>query len=106
MSSDYDLKKTADMKQWLEKKIHDTEIELTNLKDTLEIVDGILKASSFQPAKSIKHPLSEVKSSPSMRTYKKSCNKCNVEIEMRKVGEKWGAYTIDSDLHHKCDGYD
>ena len=106
MTYDNDLKKTANMKQWLEKKIYEIEIELTNLKDTLEIVDGILKDSSFQSAKFIKQPISDVKNTPSKRTYKKLCNKCNVEIEMRQVDEKWGAYTVDSDLRHKCDGYD
>ncbi|HIM82243.1 MAG TPA: hypothetical protein EYM50_00635 [Nitrososphaerales archaeon] len=106
MSYDNDLKKTADMKQWLEKKIYEIEIELSNLKNMLEIVDSVLKTSSFQSATFFKQPISDIKSTSSSSAYKKLCNKCNVEIEMRKINEKWGAYTVSSDLHHKCDAYE
>tara|TARA_Y100000815_G_C13074972_1_gene399684 strand:+ start:189 stop:509 length:321 start_codon:yes stop_codon:yes gene_type:complete len=106
MSYDTDLKKTADMKQWLEKKIYETEIELSNLKDTLGIVDSILKNSSFQSAKFIKRSISDIKNPSSRTIYKKLCNKCNVEIEMRQINGKWGAYTVGSDIRHNCDTHD
>ena len=52
--SEDNLKKAADKKEWLEKKINDLETELTNLQETLSVIDNILKLSSFQPAQSIK----------------------------------------------------
>ena len=52
--SEDNLKKAADKKEWLEKKINDLETELTNLQETLSVINNILKLSSFQPAQSIK----------------------------------------------------
>ena len=48
------LKKAAETKEWLERKINDLEVELTNLQDTLAVVNNMLKTSSFQSAYSIK----------------------------------------------------
>ena len=51
--SEDNLKKAADKKEWLEEKINDLENELTNLQETLSVINNILKTSSFQPAQSI-----------------------------------------------------
>ena len=39
----------------------------------------------------------------SSNSYRKSCNVCHVEIEMRKIGDRWGAYMTDGDERHKCE---
>ena len=41
--------------------------------------------------------------SSSSNSYRKSCNVCHVEIEMRKIGDRWGAYMTDGDERHKCE---
>tara|TARA_B100001245_G_C22732449_1_gene355507 strand:+ start:135 stop:476 length:342 start_codon:yes stop_codon:yes gene_type:complete len=107
--SEDNLKKAADKKEWLEKKINDLETELTNLQETLSVIDNILKLSSFQPAQSIKSLNLDGKSQntsipqTSNNSYKKSCNVCQVEIEMRKIDDRWGAYILNSENRHQCD---
>jgi|TARA_B100001750_G_C15459011_1_gene573154 hypothetical protein len=107
--SEDNLKKAADKKEWLEKKINDLETELTNLQETLSVINNILKSSSFQSAQSIKslNPdgMSRNTSIPqtSNNSYKKSCNVCQVEIEMRKIDNRWGAYVLNSENRHQCD---
>ena len=39
----------------------------------------------------------------SNNSYKKSCNVCQVEIEMRKIDNRWGAYVLNSENRHQCD---
>ena len=102
------LKKAAETKEWLERKINDLEVELTNLQDTLAVVNNMLKTSSFQSAYSIKTQNQETEYDPetspqSNNSYKKSCNMCQIEIEMRKLDDRWGAYVPDSEERHKCE---
>tara|TARA_B100000029_G_scaffold513861_1_gene614690 strand:- start:5723 stop:6049 length:327 start_codon:yes stop_codon:yes gene_type:complete len=102
--SDDSLKKAAETKEWLERKINELEIELNSLQDTLAVVNSVLKSSSFQPAHTITKSNSMVnQGSLSSNSYRKSCNVCQVEIEMRKIDDRWGAYILDSDERHKCD---
>lgn len=107
-----DLKKVANTKEWLERKVNDLEIELNTLKQTLDVINRILRTSSFQPAKHIKQSNSQFEQAINQHSsqpitnnnnsYQKLCNKCKVEIEMRKVDEKWGAYIPNSNERHKC----
>tara|TARA_B110000263_G_scaffold247977_1_gene261910 strand:+ start:1816 stop:2157 length:342 start_codon:yes stop_codon:yes gene_type:complete len=107
--SDDSLKKAAETKERLEQKIVELEVELTHLQDTLAVVNSILKTSSFQSAHSIgaskneKDYADESISQTSNDSYNRSCNVCNVEIEMRKIGDRWGAYTHNSEERHKCE---
>ena len=107
--SDDSLKKAAETKERLEQKIVELEVELTHLQDTLAVVNSILKTSSFQSAHSIsaskneKDYADESISPTSNDSYNRSCNVCNVEIEMRKIGDRWGAYTHNSEERHKCE---
>jgi len=107
--SDDSLKKAAESKERLEQKIIDLEVELTHLQDTLAVVNSMLKNSSFQPAHSISKSKNEEDyvggsiSQTSNDSYKRSCNVCNVEIEMRKIGDRWGAYIPNSEERHKCE---
>ena len=101
--SDDSLKKAAETKEWLERKINELEIELNNLQDTLAVVNSVLKSNSFQSAQAITQSNNMINQESSSNSYRKSCNVCHVEIEMRKIGDRWGAYVVDSDERHKCD---
>ncbi len=102
--SDDSLKKAAETKEWLERKINELEIELNNLQDTLAVVNSVLKSTSFQSAHTITQSNNVLnQESSSSNSYRKSCNMCQVEIEMRKIADRWGAYTIDSEERHKCE---
>jgi len=45
-----EVKKAAEMREWLEEKIAQAESELTRLKDMQSMVDSILRRTSFVPA--------------------------------------------------------
>jgi hypothetical protein len=45
-----ELKRTADLKLWLESKIAEYQEDIDKLKDALAMVDSLLRASSFKPA--------------------------------------------------------
>jgi len=49
------IKRAAEIKQWLEGKISDLEIELDNLKHNMTLIDEILRTQSFQDASVLKH---------------------------------------------------
>ena len=97
--SDDSLKKAAETKERLEQKIIKLEVELTHLQDTLAVVNSMLKTSSFQSAHSISTSISQT----SNDSYTRPCNVCNIEIEMRKIGDRWGAYAPNSEERHKCE---
>ena len=107
--SDDSLKKAAETKERLEQKIIKLEVELTHLQDTLAVVNSMLKTSSFQSAHSIstskngKDYVDESISQTSNDSYTRPCNACNIEIEMRKIGDRWGAYAPNSEERHKCE---
>ena len=75
----------------------------------MPVVNSILKTSSFQSAHSIstskngKDYVGESILQTSNDSYKRSCNVCNVEIEMRKIGYRWGAYVPHNKERHKCE---
>ncbi len=48
--SEYDVKRIAELREWLDNIIREKEIELDNLKYTLSLIDNLLKTSSFKPA--------------------------------------------------------
>jgi hypothetical protein len=48
--SDDDVKRLAELRQWLVKQINDKEDELENLKMALTLLDNALKQASFKPA--------------------------------------------------------
>lgn len=48
--SEYDVKRIAELREWLDNMIKDKEMELDNLKYTLSLIDNLLKVSSFKPA--------------------------------------------------------
>ncbi len=45
-----EIKKAAEMREWLEERIAETEIELSRLRDVQSIVDSVLRRTSFVPA--------------------------------------------------------
>jgi len=49
-SPDEQIKKTAELKLWLEKRIAELQEETERLKETLGVVDEALRASTFRPA--------------------------------------------------------
>ena len=49
-SPEEQIKKTAELKLWLEKRIAELQEETERLKETLGVVDEALRASTFRPA--------------------------------------------------------
>ncbi len=64
-----EVKKAAEMREWLEEKIAETESELTRLKDMQSMVDSILRRTSFVPATELRAGVPpSVKPQPSEKT--------------------------------------
>jgi hypothetical protein len=53
--SEYDVKKAAEMREWLEERIAEAESELSRLKDMQSMVDSILRRTSFVPATELRN---------------------------------------------------
>ncbi|MEM4237657.1 MAG: hypothetical protein QW050_01555, partial [Candidatus Nitrosocaldaceae archaeon] len=48
--SDYEIKRIAELREWLDSTIKEKESEIENLRFILTLVDNILKSTSFKPA--------------------------------------------------------
>ncbi|HXW36532.1 MAG TPA: hypothetical protein VEJ36_01320 [Nitrososphaerales archaeon] len=68
MSAAEDVKKSAELKQWLEDRIAELQEEIDRLKETLSIVDANLRASTFRPAIDM---IAEEKEVPEVRELKR-----------------------------------
>ena len=53
-SNEEDVKRAAELREWLESRILDLESELGRLKDMQLIVDSVLRKNSFVPAAELK----------------------------------------------------
>lgn len=53
--SEDDVKKAAEMREWLEERIAEVENELSRLKDMQSMVDSILRRTSFVPATELRN---------------------------------------------------
>ena len=51
--SEQDIKKIAELREWLENVIKDKEQEIANLRSMLMLIDNVLKNTSFKPAKEL-----------------------------------------------------
>jgi hypothetical protein len=64
-----EVKKAAEMREWLEEKISETEMELTRLRDMQTMVDSILRKTSFVPATELRsNGSTQAKVQPSEKT--------------------------------------
>ncbi len=54
--SEEEVKRVAELREWLVKQIADREDEISRLKNTLAIIDHVLKQSSFRPAVALSQP--------------------------------------------------
>lgn len=54
--SDEELKKTADLKVWLEGKISQLESELAGMNELLSVLNSVLRKASFVPASMVTKP--------------------------------------------------
>jgi len=54
--SEEEVKKVAELREWLVKQIADREDEVARLKTTLTIIDNVLKQVSFRPAVALSQP--------------------------------------------------
>jgi len=52
-TSDEQLKRAADLKEWLEARIAELQEELEKLREAQAMVDAVLRASSFRPASEV-----------------------------------------------------
>src|ERR671918_2864605 len=62
--SEDDIRHAAEVREWLMKQISDKQEQVDKMSTILELIDGLLKQSSFKPASSITSPSSS-SSSPS-----------------------------------------
>ncbi|HXQ92332.1 MAG TPA: hypothetical protein VN739_04950, partial [Nitrososphaerales archaeon] len=53
-----EVKKAAEMREWLEEKIAEAEMELARLRDMQSMVDSVLRKNSFVPATELRSILS------------------------------------------------
>jgi hypothetical protein len=54
--SEEEVKRVAELREWLVKQIADREDEVAKLKTTLAIIDNVLKQVSFRPAVALSQP--------------------------------------------------
>ncbi len=54
--SEEEVKRLAELREWLVKQISDREDEISKLKNTLTIIDNVLKQTSFRPAVALSQP--------------------------------------------------
>ncbi len=54
--SEDDVKKAADLREWLLKQISDKQEEVDRLRNLLLLIDSLLKQESFKPASTLGHP--------------------------------------------------
>jgi hypothetical protein len=54
--SEEEVKKVAELREWLVKQIADREDEITKFRTTLKIIDNVLKQVSFRPAVALSQP--------------------------------------------------
>jgi len=52
-SKEDEIRKAADTKEWLESRLTELEAEISKLKDTLSVVDSVLRGGSFLTAAEI-----------------------------------------------------
>jgi hypothetical protein len=63
-----EVKKAAELKLWLERRIAELEEEMERLRETLVYVDATLRATTFKPAIEM---MAEVKEAPQLREIKR-----------------------------------
>ena len=61
---DEEVKRAADLREWLEGRILETETELAKLREMLLIVDSVLRKSSFIPATELRNITKQVQKTP------------------------------------------
>lgn len=71
--SEEEVKKAAEMREWLEERISEAENELLRLKDMQSMVDSILRRTSFVPA-------TELRSSNSQQAKNQSAEQSSSEV--------------------------
>ncbi|MFQ5920899.1 MAG: hypothetical protein ACE5JV_02660 [Nitrososphaerales archaeon] len=54
--SDDEVKRVAELREWLVKQLTDREEEVARLKATLTLIDSLLKQASFRPAVALSQP--------------------------------------------------
>jgi hypothetical protein len=66
-----EVKRAAELKEWLESRISDLEIELAHLKDMMTLVDATLRKTSFVPAAVLRTSSELVPATPRIQEQKK-----------------------------------
>lgn len=67
LSQDHEVKRAAEMREWIEEKISELEQEVSRLRDMLMLVDSTLRRKSFVSAK-------ELRGTPAIREARTSAN--------------------------------
>lgn len=86
-----EVKKAAEMREWLEEKIAEVESELVRLKDMQSMVDSILRRTSFVPATELRYYSSSPPSSKAEKSSSAPSSSSSVGSEMQSQVAKGAA---------------
>jgi hypothetical protein len=73
-SNEDEVKKAAEMREWLEEKIAEAETELSRLRDMQSMVDSILRKTSFVPA-------TELRANTPIQSKAQSSEKTGIQVK-------------------------
>lgn len=92
-----DVKKAAELKEWLEAKIQETELELSKLKEMMKLIDGSLRRSSFIPAIELRKSVGKIEGGGSKQNGNREESESIKELRRIKDGAILAKATIDPD---------
>ncbi len=94
-----EIKKAAEMREWLEERIAETEIELSRLRDMQSIVDSVLRRTSFVPATELRSY-----NSPSAKSQTPERAGTQVKSELQAPVAKSSSFEESRELRRAKDG--
>jgi hypothetical protein len=79
--SEDDIRHAAEVREWLMKQISDKQEQVDKMSTILELIDSLLKQSSFKPASSITSPSSSSSSAPSVGFISQGSQKSTISTQ-------------------------
>ncbi|MHB1909548.1 MAG: hypothetical protein ACYCQJ_11880 [Nitrososphaerales archaeon] len=90
-----DVKKAAELKEWLEAKIQETELELSKLKEMMRLIDSNLRKSSFVPAIELRKSIGKLEAAEPKQNGTREESESIKELRRIKDGAILAKATID-----------
>ena len=79
--SEDDIRHAAEVREWLMKQISDKQEQVDKMRTILELIDSLLKQSSFKPASSITSPSSSSSSPSSVGSISQRSQKSTISTQ-------------------------